>query len=169
MGLINQVSEIKNPVSESNYFVYIMKDLIKEFNKVGADCILPNERLNQVSNFINEMAIEGYLIFSFEKEEYFSDIIKTAELVVEDFARKLVRGSKAFREKAERNIAIANFRMCFKPYCIEKTVEKDFPREKVAEVVLEELKETISKGRGIPMATKPSIVELLTNEDFQMN
>ncbi|MBO3698493.1 hypothetical protein [Roseivirga sp. E12] len=169
MGLIRQTDRPTNHISESNYFVHIMKDLIQEFNKIGADCIFLKRDLSELGDFINEMAVEGYVIFSFQTEEYFSDVLKNAELVVEDFAIQLVGAAKTSREKVDNAIAVENFKMCFKPYCIEKAVPDDLSKQSVVDIVLEELKEVISRGRGIPLVTKPSIVNLLLNRNFSAN
>lgn len=157
MGLINP----RTKSYSQNYYVFILKQLIEEFGKVGAELLILEHRKKEVSrnDRMHLLLTQGYFIFSFRKEEYFSDIQKTCELVVESVAKKVLDRSK---DKAKRTPVIENFKTCFKAYCIERELPISISREQVFNEVSSAVKELVDQGRSIPVATKPSMIALLS-------
>lgn len=160
MGLIN-------PSGKSftqNYSAQILKLLIEEFAKVEAELLmlLNNDEEVLTNDEIDRLLAQGYFIFSFEGEAYYSDIQKTCELVVEGVARKLLNCSKQFKGEEERARVIEDFKICFKPYCTEKVLAVSLSKEEVFNELSINIMELTSRGRGIPVTTKPSMVSLLS-------
>lgn len=162
MGLIN--AEAKSHTQ--NYYTFILKQLIEEFNKVGAELLLlrNNDKEILVNYEIDQLLAQGYFVFSFRKKEYLSDIKKTCELVVESVAKKVLDRSKG---KDERTPVIENFITCFRAYCTERELPISISREQVFNEVSSAVKELVDQGRSIPVATKPSMIALLSEPGLQ--
>lgn len=165
MGLINP--EAKSYTQ--NFYVFILRQLIEEFEQIEAELLLlrNNEREVLVGDKIDELLSQGYFVFSFRKEEYFSDVKKTCELVVESVAKKVLDRSKGFKDKGERARVIENFKTCFKAYYTERELPISISREQIFNEVSSAVKELVSQGRSIPVATKPSMIALLSEPGLE--
>lgn len=165
MGLINSNWNQRDSQSSGNYFSHIMKRLVREFRNVEAELMMEGvgSRLTEEEES-TILADKGFVIFSFRKSQYFSDVQKTAELIIEDVARELLNYSERFTDEVERLLMIKNFKMCFRPYCIERRLSTELSNDQVVEILSHTLEDTVNKGRGIPMASKPSLVEFLSED-----
>ncbi len=154
--------------STENYYTSILRRLIKEFECIDAELLqIANDNANMpTTNKVDALVAQGYFVFKLRQEVYFSDILKTTELVMEEVAGKIVNGSKFYKNEPERIQLLESFKVCFRPYCVEKEFFHDLPQEVIVETVKSELAQQVSMGRGIPLATKRSIVGLLFNHKW---
>lgn len=163
-----QLKEITGKSEFDALFDYIMGRMIKEFLYVEAQLVAPLEELEAVgrevylSEHYQPSLQELKCVFSFEKEEYFSDIIKTAELVVDDVARLLLnpKGGPTKWDSRER----VCFREFFQAFCVHESFTIGTTQEVVLSNTYEALDELELKGRSLSEACVEEMQEFLSRE-----
>ncbi len=165
---MGQMDNLTKQPSTENYYSSILRRLIEEFKSTDAELLQFGGFNTEMSTArqLDELIAQGYFVFKLRQECYFADIKKTAALVVEEIAFKIVKDSKPHKDESERLQLIESFKMCFRPYCVEKVFLHDLPQEVIVETVKSELAKQVSMGRGIPLDTKPSMVDFLFNQNW---
>lgn len=146
-------------------FSYLMKQLIQEFLSVEANMLPINQEVKSTNE--NASMLEGRCVFSFDKEEYLSDITKTTDLVVDDLAKKLVEQNIASLKPSERESAITYFNNYFQALCVEKSFDASVSKKDVVKGVFEALDELESEHLNTSVDSQKTIARFLATNGIR--
>ena len=155
----NSISEASMVDHHSVLYTYLTRQLIEEFLLVNAEIITPSE------NVISQSAESGYrFVFTFEKEEYFSDIVKTTDLVIDDMARVLIDQVAEASEALDTEMIRMVFNRYFKAYCVEQFVDETMPDEEIIDHLFLALDTREEEGRNINAGDASEVIGFLRHE-----
>ena len=173
-SFITHSQQLEGVANKSEFEVvsdYIMARMIKEFLYVEANMITPVEEIEIVgrevylSDDYHPVLQELRCVFDFESKEYFSDIVKTAELVVDDVGRLLLDTDHYFTKWD--SIERICFREFFKAYSVEGIFDMEVTEDQALKRVFEKLDDLEIKGRKIKGDCTLRMRELLAREQVR--
>lgn len=160
LNVQNDILEGTSSYNDSSLlYTYLTRQLIEEFLEVKAEIITPTtvSSLESVEN--------GYrFVFRFEKEEYFSDIVKTTDLVIDDLARALIDRVAETSQALDREMIRMVFNRYFRAYCVECNFDQSVSDDHVINQVFHALDLLEQQGRNVDETDESKMISFLQSE-----
>lgn len=149
-------------------FSYLMRQLILEYLNVEAKMLAIIDEMELVgangSHVEDSELLEERCVFSFGKEVYLSDILKTADLIVDDLVRKLIENTEASNKETLRQ----SLKKYFQPFCVEMTFEKNDSEEEIVNSMFSSLNHLEIEGRSITQSEQQTVSDFLHKDSTEL-
>ncbi len=160
--------------SDTYLYSYLMRQLILEFLNVEAKMLSIVDEMDLVcaNTSSPDIPCSGMLeercVFSFETEECFSDIVKTADLVIEDFMESMIESAIAGSDINDKTLLRVYFKRYFKAFCVEQAFDEATPEDEIVTSIFRALDRKELSGREIQESEKTMIADFLSRDSASL-